>query len=247
MNEYFSLAPYYDKLMPEEDYRLWADLCEKLFSDLNGKTILDLACGTGRLSFMLADRGFEVIGADISCEMLAVAEAKRSAYKGGIPPLFLNQAAQELDLYGTVQAVVCSMDGINYIEPESIERALSKVSLFLEEGGVFVFDINTPEKFERLDGEIFVDEGEDIYCVWRVDYDPDEGCCLFGMDIFIKDAEDEKLWRREYEEHVEYDYTPQELSLMLKNAGFKDITIYGGLPLREVQPGEDRVFIICKK
>jgi ubiquinone/menaquinone biosynthesis C-methylase UbiE len=133
MNEYFSLAPYYDKLMPEEDYRLWAALCEKLFSDLNGKTILDLACGTGRLSFMLADRGFEVIGADISCEMLAVAEAKRSAYKGGIPPLFLNQAAQELDLYGTVQAVVCSMDGINYIEPESIERALSKVSLFLEE------------------------------------------------------------------------------------------------------------------
>ena len=232
--------------MPEEDYKLWADLCENLFKDLNSNTVLDLACGTGTLSYLLAERGFEVIGADISCEMLAVAEAKRASYKGEMPPLFLNQAAQELDLYGTVQAVVCSMDGINYIEPESIAEALSRVSLFLEAGGIFIFDINTPEKFERLDGETFVDEGEDIYCVWRADYEPEEGTCLFGMDIFIKD-ESENLWRREYEEHVEYDYTPQELSAMLKNAGFKDITIYGGLPLREVQPDEDRVFLICKK
>lgn len=247
MNEYNSLAPYYDKLMPEDDYRLWADLCERLFKDIGAQTVLDLACGTGTLSYLLADRGFEVIGTDISCEMLAVAEAKKASFKGPVPPLFLNQAAQELDLYGTVKAAVCSMDGINYIEPESIQEALNKVSLFLEEGGIFVFDINTPDKFKRIDGQVFVDEGEDIYCVWRAGYEPEEGCCVFGMDIFIRDEEGGLLWRREYEEHVEYDYTPLELGSMLKNAGFKDIGFYGGLPLREAAANEDRLFLICKK
>ncbi len=249
MNEYGSLARYYDSLMPEGEYRLWAECCESLFrsADIRVDTVLDLACGTGRLSFLLAERGFEVIGADISCDMLAVAEGRKAAFSGGVPPVFINQAAEELDLYGTVQAAVCSMDGVNYIAPESVGEAFRRVSLFLERGGVFVFDINTPEKFGRMDGETYVDEAEGVYCVWRADYIREERRCVFAMDIFLREAGRGGLWRREYEEHAEYDYTPAELREMLKKVGFAEVEICGGLPLREAAEGEDRLFFVCKK
>ncbi len=249
MNEYFSLARYYDSLMPESEYRLWADCCQAVFSSAAGikvRTVLDLACGTGTLAYLLAERGYEVIGADVSCEMLAAAEGKKRSFRGGNPPLFINQPAEELDLYGTVQAAVCSMDGMNYIRPDRLEKALGRVSLFLERGGLFIFDINTPEKFGRMDGETYVGEAEGVYCVWRADYDRGEGRCAFGMDIFIEDGES-GLWRREYEEHVEYDYRAAGLSELLKKVGFDEIKVYGGLPLREAGADEDRLFFVCKK
>jgi SAM-dependent methyltransferase len=249
MNEYFNLAAYYDKLMPEDTYRLWAACCEAVFSsvsEIRVKTVLDLACGTGTLSYLLAEMGYEVIGADISCEMLAMAENKKLKFRGATQPIFLNQPAEELDLYGTVQAAVCSMDGVNYIQPLVLEEAFKRVSLFLEKGGVFIFDINTPEKFAEMDGEAYVDEADGIYCVWRADYAKEDRECAFSMDIFIEDTA-AGLWRREYEEHIEYDYTVSELKELLKKVGFGEVAVYGGLPLREAADVEERLFFVCKK
>lgn len=237
---YESLAPFYDSLMPEEDYSLWADCCESLFRRRRIHTVLDLACGTGRLTWLLAERGYETIGVDLSCDMLAAAQA-HPLKEGVTPPLFLNQAMEELDLYGTVQAAICSMDGVNYLAPELLPEVFRRVRLFLEPGGIFLFDLNTPFKFEMMDGEAYVAETDDIYCVWRADC---EGkTCFYGMDIFLREGEH---WRREQEEHIEYIHAPKELTTLLTQSGFSEPELFGGLPLRKAEEDEQRLFILCR-
>lgn len=242
MSSYVSLAPFYDGLMPEEDYLLWADCCEQLFRPRGIHTVLDLACGTGTLSWLLADRGFEVIGVDLSCDMLAAAMEKAQAHPGVTAPLFLNQALGELDLYGTVQAAVCSMDSVNYLDEPELVEALRRLRLFLEPGGILLLDFNTPEKFRRMDGETFVSESEDAFCVWRAETEEDEGICTYWMDVFFREGD---LWRREEEEHTEYIYSPEKLQALLTAAGFPEPKLYAGLPLRPAQGGEERLFCLC--
>ena len=239
MSSYVSLAGFYDRVMPEEDYRLWADCCDELFRARGICTVLDLACGTGRLSWMLAERGYEVSGVDLSFDMLAIAAAREDEVK--YHPLFLNQALQELDLYGTVQAAICSMDGLNYLPEKDLREALRRIRLFLEPGGLFLFDLNTPAKFRRIDGEVFTEETDDAFCVWRADLEDKEKSCVFVMDIFLKQG---KLWRREKEEHVEYVYSAEEITALLTEAGFTRPQVFGGLPLRQMTGDEDRLFFL---
>ncbi|MBR7057676.1 MAG: class I SAM-dependent methyltransferase [Stomatobaculum sp.] len=239
MSAYVSLAGFYDSVMPEEDYRLWADCCDDLFRPRKINTVLDLACGTGRLSWLLAQRGYEVIGVDLSCDMLAVAASREEEVR--FRPLFLNQSLQELDLYGTVQAAICSMDGLNYLSEKDLREALRRIRLFLEPGGLLLFDLNTAEKFRRMDGEIYTEETEDAFCVWRAELEKEEKSCVFGMDIFLKQG---KLWRREREEHVEYVYSAEGITAMLEVAGFSRPQVFGGLPLRPITGEEDRLFFL---
>ena len=241
MSSYVSLAGFYDRVMPEEDYLRWADCCDELFRRRKISTVLDLACGTGRLSWLLAERGYEVIGVDLSCDMLAVAAARETDAEVRFRPLFLNQAIQELDLYGTVQAAICSMDGMNYLSPAELQEALRRIRLFLEPGGVLLFDLNTPDKFKRIDGEIYTEETEDAFCVWRAELEEEGKSCIFGMDIFLREG---KLWRREKEEHIEYVYAAGEISALLEEAGFSQPQVFGGLPLRSAGENEDRLFFL---
>lgn len=243
MSRYFSLAPYYDSLMAELDYGAWADYYQEIFErrGLAPKLVLDLACGTGTLTHILARRGYEMIGVDASVEMLMVAQSKACA---GTRPLFLHQRMEMLDLYGTVQAALCSLDGINYLPRNLLEAAFSRVHLFLEPGGLFVFDINTVEKFKRLDGEAFVSEAEDIFCVWRCAYDAQERQNQFGMDIFSKS---DALWRRTQEEHIEYAYTRQEMETALKQAGFRAVSCFGELSFDAPAEKEERVFFVAER
>ena len=144
---YDALAGCYDDMTEDVNYPGWADFLEKLFS--RGKhpvhTVLDLACGTGTMSFLLAARGYELIGVDFSPEMLAIA-AEKTLEGEGEPPIFLCQPMEKLDLYGTVDACVCLLDSVNHItQPGKLRRAFERVRLFLEPGGLFVFDVHTPE------------------------------------------------------------------------------------------------------
>lgn len=121
---------------------------------------------------MLAARGYELIGVDFSPEMLAIA-AEKTLEGEGEPPIFLCQPMEKLDLYGTVDACVCLLDSVNHItQPGKLRRAFERVRLFLEPGGLFVFDVHTPEHLAGLDGGIFLDETEDAYCVWRTGLPP---------------------------------------------------------------------------
>ena len=145
---YEFLAGCYDEFTADVPYRRWADYLEKHFarSALPIHTVLDLACGTGSLTCELAGRGYEMIGADLSEEMLAQA-AEKARDVEGIPPIFLHQAMEKLDLYGTIDACVCCLDSVNYVtQPKKLARAFQRVHTFLMPGGLFLFDINTPDK-----------------------------------------------------------------------------------------------------
>ena len=243
---YCALAGCYDEMTQDVRYPAWADFLEKLFSREKRpvKTVLDLACGTGTMSFLLAQRGYEMIGVDFSPEMLAIAAGKELEGEGE-PPIFLCQAMEELDLYGTVDACVCLLDSVNHVtRPDKLYRAFQRVHLFLEPGGLFVFDVHTPRHLEGLDGGVFLDETEDAYCVWRTDYHPKRQICTYVMDVFSREG---GLWRRETEVHEERAYSPEELIAALQKAGFQRIRLYGDRKLRPPQAGEERIFFTAHK
>ena len=248
MSSYDFLAGCYDQLTYDVDYRAWADYIEKHFQrqGLPGRTVLDLACGTGSLTRELAGRGYEMIGVDLSPDMLAEA-AEKNRDVDGIPPMFLCQSMDKLDLYGTIDACVCCLDSVNYVtNPKELQKAFERVHLFLMPGGLFLFDINTPEKLMGLDGQMFLDETEDTYCVWRAEYSKRRRVCSYFMDIFRLD-DDTGTWERGEELHEEYAYTPAELEEYLRRAGFAHIRQYGNLKLRPPKPGEDRIFFVARK
>ncbi len=244
---YEYLAACYDQFTADVDSPRWADYVEKHFAraSIPIRTVLDLACGTGSLTLELARRGYEMIGADCSEEMLALASEKCRDVEGE-KPIFLHQSMEQLDLYGTIDACVCCLDSVNYVtRPRDLARAFQRVHLFLMPGGLFLFDVNTPEKLMGLDGQIFLDEGEDAYCVWRAEYAPRRRVCTYGMDIFLREADGR--WSRRQEEHEEFDYRDEELLDMLRRAGFRQIRRYGELKLRAPRPGEGRVFYAARK
>ncbi len=243
MNAYAALAHVYDSLMPAQAYPAWAESCDALFRPHGLHTVLDLACGTGRLSWLLAEKGYEVIGADLSSDMLAEAMAAGDDRSVPIRPMFICQPMEELDLYGTVQAAVCSMDGMNYLEPAALKEAVRRVKLFMEPGGVFFFDVHTPEKLRALDGRTFFSESEEAYCVWSAACPPGAEACEYAVEVFTRAG---KLWRRSSEEHREFLHEPEWLREVLIGAGFARVRICGGLPLREREAGDQRLFFVAE-
>lgn len=245
---YGFLAPSYDGLTRDVDYEALCDRLERRFlkaARCPVRTVLDLACGTGSLTWLLARRGYETIGVDLSAEMLAQAREKGEADFSGTPPLFLNQSMDKLDLYGTIDACVCCLDSVNYVtRPAALRRAFERVHTFLMPGGVFLFDARTPEALAAMDGQMFLDEDEDTYCVWQGEFSPKRRLCTYYMDIFRREN---GLWRRGQEEHQEYAYTVSELTGMLEAAGFSYIKCYGAGTSRPPKPGADRVDFLCRK
>lgn len=227
MSCYRFLAPWYDKLTGDVPYTRFADFYEAEFRRNGGefKLLLDLCCGTGTLTDVLSRRGYEMIAVDSSVEMLMEAQSKSAGLE--TPPLFLCQDAAALDLYGTVDAAVCSLDGMNYIPPEDLPEVFRRLRLFVRPGGLLIFDIRTPEFLRSLDGDVFVDEQEDVLCLWRADFEEALPAIIYGMDIFSRQG---RLWQRESEEHVEYAHEPAALQTLLEQAGFHDVCLRPDCP-----------------
>ena len=240
MNAYGPLAFWYDRLTLDIPYETFVDFYEKEFSADGGefKVLLDLCCGTGTLTWLLADRGYEMIAADASPDMLMQAASK--AAEVSVPPLFLCQDASALDLYGTVDAAVCSLDGMNYIPESELPEVFHRLHLFVRPGGLLIFDIKTPEWFRSVDGSVSVDETEDMLCLWRAEFDTEENAICYGMDIFSKSG---SLWRRDSEEHIEYAHSPERLAELLEIAGFENVRLCCDCP----QSDGGRLFITAKR
>ena len=217
MNCYGALASFYDRLTEDVDYSSFADRYETAFRENGGQfhLLLDLCCGTGSLTAEMALRGYELIGVDASEEMLVKAREKCRDLPAS--PLFVLQRAEELDLYGTVDAAYCSLEGINYLSPVSCSRMLQRLKFFIRPGGLFLFDIRSADFLKTLDGSTFVDEDADLLCLWRADFDEDLHALVYGMDIFTRQDE---MWRRDCEEHIEYIHTFQQLKKALEESGF---------------------------
>lgn len=240
MSCYNYLAPWYDSLTGDVPYGRFADFYEAEFTRAGGefRLLLDLCCGTGTLTWELAERGYEMIAADQSVDMLM--EARSKGADAAVAPLFLCQRAEELDLYGTVDAAVCSLDGMNYIPAGLLPEVFHRLHLFVRPGGLFIFDIRTPDFLRSLDGNIFVDEKDDLLCLWRADFDEELPAIIYGMDIFSRRG---RLWDRHSEEHIEYAHEPAELSKLLRDAGFVSISLRSDCP----QGDMGRLFIVCQR
>lgn len=245
MSAYEGLARYYDALTGDVDYGKWLAWYQRWFerSAAPVRIVLDLACGTGTLTCMLARAGYSAIGTDISEDMLSEAMEKSSAWELEEPPLFLNQPMAGLDLFGTVDACVCSLDSVNYITGrETLEQAFQKVHTFLMPGGYFLFDVLTPRRLRQLDGQIFVDETEDVLCLWRAAFDEREQVLSYGMDLFERRG---SAWYREQEEHRERAWPPELLKKLLEQAGFVSVEVYGGMEEVPAGPEAERLFFVC--
>ena len=239
MSSYQQLAGAYDELTWDVGYEKRADFLEKLFrrSRIPVHTVLDLACGTGSMTWLLAGRGYELIAVDGSQEMLAAAREKSAPAE--IPPLFLHQSMPRLDLYGTVDAAICCLDSLNYLtNPRDVQRTFQRLHLFISPGGLLTFDVRLPERLAALDGQVFLDETEDTYCVWRTEYR--RGLCTYYVDLFRQQGDG--AWDRELEIHRQRAYTVEELTGWLEAAGFTDIRTCGDMVRRSPREGEQRIY-----
>ena len=246
MSAYESLAACYDELTYDIQYEKTLTFFERLCAreHVQPHLVLDLACGTGSLSMLLAARGYRVIGADLSEDMLAEAEQKAREMTEN-RPFYICQPMQRLHLAESVDAVICALDSLNYVtKPADCRRTFRCVFEALNSGGLFVFDINTPAKLRGLDGQVFLDETDDAYCVWRTAYNEKKRLCYYGMDIFRLCG---AVWQRSFEEHIEYAYEPEELQQWLEEAGFTHIRQYGDRVLRAPKAQEQRIYFSAKK
>ena len=242
MSAYMELAQWYDDLTGDIHYEDFADYYEAAFRR-RGKqvhTLLDFACGTGTLTCLMARRGYELIAVDASPDMLMELTDKAADLENAIAPLILCQDAAGLDLNDVVDAAACSLDGMNYLPPEDLTALLERLHLFIRPDGLFIFDVNSPERMRSLDGQIFVDETEDVLCLWRAEFDEEEQTLFYGMDLFTRTEDD--LWERSGEEHIEYAYAPEDLEQMLRDAGFVNIEIDRSGPQHE----QGRIFITAE-
>ena len=247
MSSYEALAGHYDELTEDVAYTRRADFVEKLMgrSRVPVKTVLDLACGTGTMTAIFTRRGYELVSVDASADMLAVAREKTAGIPGE-PPVFLQQDMPRLDLYGTVEAAICCLDSLNYLtRPSDLRRTLGRLRLFIQPGGVLIFDVNTPYKLQNLDGQVFLDEREDVYCVWRTEYNRRSRICTYYMDLFSQ--EKGELWRRDFEYHRQRAYSVEELEGYLREAGFTRIRTFGDCRMRPPRENEERIYFCANR
>ena len=244
-NGYTSFAGFYDRLTSDVDYAGAAAYLLGLFRLHGGRTdtLLDLACGSGSLSLELARQGADIIGVDGSEDMLLEAREKAQTLTG-VPPLFLHQSMPELDLYGTVEAAICCLDSLNYLtEAREVRETFRRLHLFIAPGGSLVFDVHALGKLEAMDGQVWLDEREDVYCVWRTEYSRRSRLLDYYVDIFSVRADG--AWERSFEEHRQRWYSVSELTEWLTAAGFGEIRVYGDCRLRAPNETDGRIYISC--
>lgn len=245
MNAYRELAFSYDRLTNDVDYTAVVDFYTAILNKegLQPRTAVDLACGTGSVALLLAQQGMQVIGVDMSEDMLCVASQK--AQEMSNQPTFVCQKLQQLALPKGVDLAVCALDSLDYItDPADCREAIRRIYRVLNPGGCFIFDVNTPEKLKAMDGQVFLDEDDDVYCVWRGSFDEQTNICTYGIDLFQRQGSG---WQRSLEEHCEYAYSAPQLVAYLKAAGFTHIRVYGDRTFASPAEGEQRIYIKARK
>ncbi len=241
---YTVLARCYDRLTGDVDYQKWADYVERHFNKCKRPvhSVVELGCGTGSLTRLLARRGYAMTAVDLSPDMLSVAEQKCR----GLDVLFLCQDMSRLALLESADAVISCLDSVNYVtRPAALRRTFRRVYKSLAPGGLFLFDVKTPAALEGADGQTYLDEDDDLFCVWRADYSPRRRVCGYGLDLFVREGDGR--WGRGGEYHEEYAYTMDELDGFLRETGFQKIKRYGDKTMSAPREGAQRVFFAAGK
>ena len=240
---YGRFAEIYDRLTFDVGYREMADFLEQIFqkSGQRPSLVLDLACGTGSLTGELASRGYDMIGVDASEEMLMAAREKTQC--GGV--LFLEQPMQEFELYGTVDAIVCALDSVNYItDYEELVQVFTLCNNYLNPNGLLLFDINSPYKYQTvLADNVYTYETDDIFYTWENVYDEASKLCDFYLTFFLE--QENGLYERFDEAHTQRCYTEGEILSALETAGFTVREVYDGYSFAPVKAESERIFYEC--
>lgn len=243
---YNEFAYFYDELNSAADYdALFRYVTQELKDHGISEGILaDLGCGTGDLTLMLTQAGFDVIGIDRSEEMLSVLREKADTLGLTGQLLLLRQDLLELDLYGTIRAAVSTFDTYSHIGPlDQFEQAIRKAAYFMEKGGVFIFDLNTPYKHQHiLAGQAFDIEAEDAQCHWTNRYDATTGCVDISIDITYTDTGEHFC-----ENFREYSYPLETVQELLEHYGFVVAHIADGEDFGPVRPDSPRWIITAVK
>ncbi|MEA4912524.1 MAG: class I SAM-dependent methyltransferase [Oscillospiraceae bacterium] len=244
MTGYAALAPVYDRFTGNVDYGALADRIDAVFKEntVDG-IVLDAGCGTGTLTFLLSARGYDMIGVDASQEMLS--QASRKNADGAVT--LLCQPLEQLDLYGTVRGVVCTLDTLNHVPGErALDEIFRRFSLFTESGGLLIFDANTPYKHEYvLADNSFVYEDGGCLCVWRNEYQKQKKRVLLTADVFCEQPDGS--YRRRTDSFYEYDRTPALFARLLEKHGYSLLSMLDSDTLLPVGDTTQRIFVTAKK
>ncbi len=243
---YNEFAYFYDEFNGEADYdALFAYVLRKLKENgIQNGIVADFGCGTGDLTLMLSQAGYDVIAVDQSEEMLAVLRDKADQLGIAQGLLLLRQNLLELDLFGTIRAAVSTFDTYSHIGPwQNFEKAIRRAAFFMEKGGVFLFDLNTPYKNRQVLGEnLFTFEGPDASCRWQNHYLAEEQAVEISIDIHYNDTDEDF-----HERFKEYSYELQQVTQVLEKYGFAVQSVEDGESFGALQPDSQRFIFTCIK
>lgn len=247
MEAYTSFAAVYDTFMDNIPYEEWAEYLTGLLAEyeVTDGIVLDLGCGTGTLTELLAARGFDMIGVDNSEEMLEIAMEKRT--ESGRDILYLLQDMREFELYGTVRAVISICDSINYMtEEEELEQVFRLVNNYLDPEGIFVFDFNTVYKYREILGDQTIAESrEECSFIWDNYYYEEEQINEYELSLFLQ--EEGNLYRKYVETHYQRGYELETIKNILEKSGMKFITAYDAFTKNPPTKESERIYVIAKE
>lgn len=245
MRAYTSFAQVYDLFMDNVPYEEWSLYIHELLKEygiLDG-VICELGCGTGKMTRLLADKGYDMIGVDLSADMLAIACGESQ----GRDILYLCQDMCELELYGQAAAMISVCDSMNYLlEEEEILAVLQRVNQYLQPGGVFIFDLNTIYKYETLLGETTICENrEEGSFIWENFYDEKEQINEYDLTLFIRTKGD--LYRKFEETHYQRGYSLEKIRTLTERSGLEFVTAYDACTKEQPKEDSERIYVILRK
>lgn len=248
MEAYTSFAEVYDTFMDNVPYEEWAEYLAELLQeyDVEDGLVLDLGCGTGSLTEILATKGYDMIGADGSAEMLEIAMEKKA--QSGHDILYLLQDMREFELYGTVRAVVSVCDCVNYITDEKeLEQVFRLVNNYLDPEGIFIFDFNTEYKYKEILGEqTIAEDREDCSFIWDNYYYEDESMNEYELTLFIRE-QDSNLYRKYQEMHYQKAYTLDAMRELVEWSGLEFVTAYDAYTRKAPTETSERICVVARE
>lgn len=246
MEAYSGFAEVYDIFMDNVPYKQWSDyltglLCEYGIQD---GLVCELGCGTGKMTELLAKKGYDMIGIDASAEMLSIATRSRESDED---ILYLCQDMREMELYGTVRAVVSVCDSMNYLlSEEDLLTTFELVNNYLDPGGIFIFDMNAEYKYRELLGEKTICENrESCSFIWENYYDETERINEYDLTLFVKEQED--LFRRFEEIHYQKCYTVETVTALLRESGLAVEAVYDAFTHNPPTSESERIYFIARE
>ena len=248
MEAYTSFARVYDTFMDNVPYKEWADYLGKILKEygIDDGLVLDLGCGTGSMTEMLASSGYDMIGVDNAEEMLEIAMEKK--VESGHNILYLLQDMREFELYGTVRAVISACDSVNYItDDEDLTEVFRLVNNYLDPEGLFVFDFNTEYKYREILGEqTIAEDREECSFIWDNYYDEEEQINEYDLALFIPEGKD-GLYRKYEEVHYQRAYELELVKELLEKAGMEFVTAYDAFTKNPVNEKSERIYVIARE